>query len=510
MSTLPTRTDVWPELYAKLGLANFETPASQFGRTGANSGCDAWDPMRPCRDGERTEHLLRLSGSLVARGYSQGEVLSICRAWNGQNIDKLPDDKIVETCESIGRREAMKLPSARLRNLNLLQQEFPITPLFDLADASIDAFLSTRPPPRRWLLKDFLPAGIVGTIVAPGGTGKSQFTMQLAYAIASGARLADHWEVAESGTVLMICAEDDAAEIHRRLYRIHEEIACTQTPDFTSQLKSRLLVKSVVGQDVLLTRKGDAGEVGRTRTLERLGLTVGQIKDLKLIILDPASRFRGGEENSNEDATRFVEALEWLRQETGATILIIHHTNKGAIGAAEVDQSFARGASAFTDGVRWQLSISAASNKKRWRGLFSDDEQGKFVEAKLVKSNYTAPQPEVLLRRTDGGYLTAVNNPSPSPQDQSVRRLLLLLRDQGPLTAREVERYHGGTDKTLGISQKAVREVVARAVTEGLVQRVSRRPLKLTVPGERLVQELTPKQAGTAPHGSSVRRKRIQ
>ncbi|MDZ7750011.1 MAG: AAA family ATPase [Halofilum sp. (in: g-proteobacteria)] len=44
------------------------------------------------------------------------------------------------------------------------------------------------------------------------------------------------------------------------------------------------------------------------------------IPDLRLIVLDSVSRFRGGEENSNDDATRFVEAVESLREQTGAAI----------------------------------------------------------------------------------------------------------------------------------------------------------------------------------------------
>lgn len=468
---------------------------------------DTWDLMRPCKDGERTDHLLKLSGSLLARGLPLDQVASICHAWNAQNIDKLPDEKINKTCESIARREAAKHAERQRGHMEVLKENGPLTPLFGPAEAGIHNFLVNTPPTRRWLLKDFLPYGIVGLIVAPGGSGKSQFAMQLAYSIASGAPLANHWEVAEQGTVLMLCAEDDAEEVHRRLHRIHAEHSFQGPPAFTGLMQIRLHIKSVVGEDMLLTRRGASTEVDRTRTLERLGLTVKQFQDLKLVILDPASRFRGGDENKNEDATRFVEALEWLRQETGATILIAHHTNKGAINATEVNQSASRGASAFTDGVRWQLALSAAGSKTKWKGYYSEADQGRYVEAKLVKSNYTAPQPEVLLRRLDGGYLhAAIGNPS--PVDQALLPLLVLLRDQGPLTAREVEQHHCGESKTLGVSQKAARSVIKTAVSEGLVDNVQRQPLKLTAHGEALVQELAPRGAGTAPRGRGGRRKK--
>jgi RecA-family ATPase len=65
--------------------------------------------------------------------------------------------------------------------------------------------------------------------------------------------------------------------------------------------------------------------------VDRLVLAAQQIPNLKLIVIDPASRFRGGDENASQDVTRFVEAVERVAQATGAAVLIIHHANKGSI-----------------------------------------------------------------------------------------------------------------------------------------------------------------------------------
>jgi RecA-family ATPase len=56
--------------------------------------------------------------------------------------------------------------------------------------------------------------------------------------------------------------------------------------------------------------------------------------------------------------TRFVEAVERVAQATGATVLIIHHANKGSINAVEQNQSASRGSSALTDGVRLQMNLA--------------------------------------------------------------------------------------------------------------------------------------------------------
>src|SRR5690606_14169428 len=97
--------------------------------------------------------------------------------------------------------------------------------------------------------------------------------------------------------------------------------------------------------------------VRQTEIVEQLLCVTKAIPDLKLIIFDPVSRYRGGQENSNEDATRFIEAAERIAKATGATVLLLHHANKGSMSAEERNQNAARGASALTDGARWQMNL---------------------------------------------------------------------------------------------------------------------------------------------------------
>ena len=49
----------------------------------------------------------------------------------------------------------------------------------------------------------------------------------------------------------------------------------------------------------------------------------------QLIIVDTLARcFAGGDENETADMGRFVESADQLRQSTGATVLVLHHTGK--------------------------------------------------------------------------------------------------------------------------------------------------------------------------------------
>jgi DNA-binding Lrp family transcriptional regulator len=59
-----------------------------------------------------------------------------------------------------------------------------------------------------------------------------------------------------------------------------------------------------------------------------------------LIVVDTLARcFTGGDENSSKDMGRFVAACDALRKETGATVLVVHHSGK--------DKSSERGSSAL-------------------------------------------------------------------------------------------------------------------------------------------------------------------
>jgi len=69
-----------------------------------------------------------------------------------------------------------------------------------------------------------------------------------------------------------------------------------------ASLQECLYIFSTIGTDTLLTKKGLTGEVSATVTVDRIAALAKQVPDLRLIVIDPGSRFRGGEENSNEDA----------------------------------------------------------------------------------------------------------------------------------------------------------------------------------------------------------------
>lgn len=488
-------TYTWAEIQDKLGLAEVTPKPAKVNQPRAVSRAPANIPellQQQCKDGERTQHLTRLAGALLAKGLSLEDITAMCLMWNANNIEPLEEDKIEHTCASIQKSDQRNHPER-------YQSAQVAAPLFDLSAGRIDRYIQTDPPPRRWLLDELLVLGKVGAIVAPGGSSKSQWLLQLAVGVATGLPVAEYWKIGEKGQVLMLCAEDDHDEIHRRIKRIVNHLALAGHVNELQGIEDRLYVFSTIGYDTLLTKRGSTGEVSATHVVDHILALSEQLSDLKLIIVDPASRFRGGEENSNEDATRFVEALETIAKKTGASTLIAHHTNKVSYGAdAEPGQGASRGASALTDGLRWQMNMGRLSDRQLTEVGASKDQSGRYVAATVTKTNYSAFPAPVLLERMDDGYLTAISAQS-AKQRKEMIAILAIVRTVASqphqITARQLEDRFGGVGSVLKTPKQDLRELIKIAIARGFLTGGDRKKLQVTQQGRELCM---PDSTGTA------------
>lgn len=354
-------------------------------------------------------------------------------------------------------------------------------PLCQPSEIGVGDFIDVEPVPRTWILENLLPLGVVGVLAAGGGTGKSFLSLQLAVSIATRCGFLGI-AVSSPGSVLMLCAEDEREELHRRLWRIVESMR--QGGLFTDiedeLLRERLFVASRVGENNLLTTVMD-GDVIRTSIGDRIALTAEQIPALKLIVLDPVSRFRGGDENNNDHATRFVEAVETLRAHTGASILMPHHLSKDGLraGADRLSPENLRGASALLDAVRWGAAM-ATLRKEAAKGYGIDpDDAGQYVRLDMVKNNYGPPWKGLWLKREPGGVLVPFEMPPrhrkkrPQGEDRyrgvlpKLKAFIEQEREQGRLVTPNRLRGLAGKSGRFGCSDKTLRAILARAIAEG-------------------------------------------
>lgn len=272
--------------------------------------------------------------------------------------------------------------------------------------------LTERPEPARWLLwqgaasksAGLMRAGRVGLLSAPGGTGKTLALCSLALAACTGKPWLSEPPIdglregtvggytvdpaAVGGRVALLLGEEDAEEVHRRLWQVAQLMGLNATQ--LAAVQERLVVGALSGEDVTLV---DADGVPKVDGLRR-ALGPGP---WSLVILDPLSRFGGVEaETDNGLATRTVAALEALTGLEGRpAVVVAHHERKGGGEGAEA----VRGASALVDGARWVARLSPVKvggrrdasgltvGGRRWRSRAGH----RAVWFEVVKSNYAPP-----------------------------------------------------------------------------------------------------------------------
>jgi RecA-family ATPase len=270
-----------------------------------------------------------------------------------------------------------------------------------------------EPPRRRWLVtqsyegethpRGVLPMGKVCLMAGAGGAGKSYLAMQLAVAVASGAR----WigcDVETPGRVLLVLGEEEAEEARRRLHHVGRMLGLTAAQQEAAS--RNLVVLPMAGRDVALTGSLEdvkpGGGLPTTPLFEEFERRMADGDEWRLVVLDPLSRFAGADvETDNAAATRFVQVLERLAQAPGGpTVLVTHHTTKtarreGTGGSDAAAATALRGSSALTDGVRWQANLEGLP---RFHGA------PRLSELRVVKTNYGPPLDAFTLVAPEGGH----------------------------------------------------------------------------------------------------------
>lgn len=391
-------------------------------------------------------------------------------------VSETHPDEVSNLAFAVGEGLAMAQRMQRVQESTERERERK-TPLLTFAQMSIADLIETEPPERDWIIDGVLPLGVTGTLSAAGGTGKSWAMVMLALSMAMEI---DFWGlgVPRPGGVLILSAEDDRPEFHRRLHIALRHILET-TGQMPHGIDRRIAFADRVGGRNLLTAVED-GQITRTDLADRIVATAEQVPDCKLIIADPLSRFRGGSANGEEEATRFVEALEYLRKETGCTVLVPSHTGKDAGRTRDGSQHAVRGSSALVDGMRWVGTLmNMSEDEATERGIAKEDAR-KWVRLEIPKNNYAAPFPGAWLHRVEGGVLvreepaeiSKIVESQPKAEREYDRVLGLMVKfikseakENRPVYQHQL-RMLGGTSGMFKVGEKQVRAILGRAVQE--------------------------------------------
>jgi hypothetical protein len=277
--------------------------------------------------------------------------------------------------------------------------------------------------------------------------------------------------------VLVCSAEDDVGEVHRRIHAIKVAVEDGDEPIESTDLFRLGIVDMVGDTEQIITMEGNNPVINMI-AVERIIEAAKTLPDVGLIILDPAARFRSGGENDTPAATAFVKALEVIRREAGASVLVAHHARKGSTGDTADD---IRGSSALVDAARWAATMAHIPEKSVGKYGLDEIERRSLIRFRVVKSNYTHPQGDLWLRRCEGGALRLTDAPITAKsardavQDEGDYRKFIegmngLLREQGPMAERALRSYFG-VEKVLGCGRCKAERFIARGLREDTLQK---------------------------------------
>ena len=274
--------------------------------------------------------------------------------------------------------------------------------LFDGAAFTADHFMAKRPPDPEMLLNG-CPVGCVMALVAPPGAGKSTLCSQLLAMICAGGVLFGKWEITKPRRCLFLSVEDTVNVIQQRvfdaLHGLPGEIQSNAARSFS--------VPEVYGHVSLFELKG--GKLRPNRNFDDLRSSVRAFKP-GVLCLDTLARFCGGVEGDNAAMSEACSYLEELCVESAMNAIVVHHTSKAAGGllARKEDELYtlldayaARGASALTGSVRWQMNLAPLSKELAVQKIGQEANgarDGLYVAARVCKVNYGMPESRIYLR----------------------------------------------------------------------------------------------------------------
>ena len=246
-------------------------------------------------------------------------------------------------------------------------------------------------PEQKFLIDGTFPLGVPIIFSAAGDAGKGMMTLDMGMKIASGKPMINAFGglVKEFGNVVIFTAEDDEAEMHRRIDRLDPDMERLR---YAYDLKI-VPLPNVGGVFPILSDMN--GEFTTSQEFEKIYEQILNMQDLKLIVFDPLASFVHADVNADPAAgAALTGLLAQIATETGASVLMCHHMTKvkddAVIKTPEQARNLIRGTSALVDGVRsafalWQ--VDTARGQKTCERLGVPYQRNTCFDGAVVKSN---------------------------------------------------------------------------------------------------------------------------
>lgn len=314
----------------------------------------------PAREGERNNRAYAVACKAIGLGVSSEVCFDLMAHWNDRNLPPLDDEELENVIRSAwerGPQPGSEDPGEGFEPIRVIQ---PAPALLEFPrDLSVEKIAALQ---QRALVKGLFLPGETGTVYGDSGSGKSFVTLDLAFHIALGLPWVGR-KVTKS-PVLYVALEG-VGGFQKRVIAAARQFG--DPGDYFARLNLQVsLVKAKAGAEG--ARKVIDGFKGLA---ERTGATNG------LIIIDTLARATAGDdENAVADMMAFLEhRAQVIAQETGAAVLIVHHTNK---------RGEERGSGSLRAGVEFALRVDRDGDRRTVTGeKVKDGVEGKLYDFRL-------------------------------------------------------------------------------------------------------------------------------
>ena len=240
---------------------------------------------------------------------------------------------------------------------------------------------SNVPAPIEFILPG-LPYGVVGSVISPGGVGKSAFALSLACQIAGGPDLTGLQTAI--GKVVYVAGEDPANVIEHRLHAVGEHCNAVER-------------ETIAGNLTVIPASGETLDILSSKTQEYfLQLATGST----LLLLDTLRVIHSADENDSGAMSNVIGHLKRIANNTGCSIVFLHHTNKNSMNnGAGNEQQASRGSSVLVDNIRWQGYLTNLPEKMVKDLALSDKQKKYYVLFGISKQNYGFPVDDIVMKK---------------------------------------------------------------------------------------------------------------
>ncbi|MBT1509475.1 AAA family ATPase [Bradyrhizobium sp. SRL28] len=234
-------------------------------------------------------------------------------------------------------------------------------------------------PRRQWVVPGLLLRRNVSILVAPPGSGKSLLTLQMALMMSTSMAWGG-WRPRKACKVLVINSEDDTDEMRRRLYAACEEMEITTY----AELRERLAIAEAPGDIIIAKADSRTKTVVAQPMVERLIATVLEY-GFDVLVVDPFAETFEGDENSNSELKWAAVLWRRIARETGAAVMLVHHTRKFGAEAGNMDS--ARGGSALVGVARIVSTLFVMTKEEAVIYEVEEEERHKYLRFDDAKAN---------------------------------------------------------------------------------------------------------------------------